>query len=110
MKEAGVAIGDDQMTFALFYRQRGQERAICSGGKNDALAVQNGTACEMEIAVCGGDGGGALQQRCAMRHGLLEEKMGWGGRVDDCVVGNKKPARQASPEVWFFGGDLRFVE
>ncbi len=43
MKEAGIAVGDQQMALALFDWQGGQQGAIGSGGEHDAIAVQNGS-------------------------------------------------------------------
>ena len=41
MKEVRIAICDEQVAFALFYRQRRQQGAIGSGSEDDAVTVQD---------------------------------------------------------------------
>ena len=101
VKEAWITVGDEQVAFAFFYWQRGQQSAVRSGCEHDSVAAENSSIGQSQFAVACGDRD-ALQYRRAQRHGLIEKPFAGSGRVDHAVVGDKEPASKPWPEFGFF--------
>ena len=101
MKEAWIAVGDEQVAFAFFYRQRGQQSAVRSGREHDAVAVESRSVGQSQLAVACGD-----REPCNTVApnvtALIEKPVGGRRRIDDSVVGHKEPAGKPWPEFGFF--------
>ncbi len=105
--EAGIAIGDDQVPFALLQRQaRRAESRLCPGRIQQSRRKQPGPVIKSRFAVG--------QMRDCMAHKKFgAQSLGasskmecnrW--RIDNCVLNHEQSASQPRPQIRFHRGQL----